>query len=123
MKSVLLIFLVSLATLGSQLLLKKGVGGLAASGPPGANLPFLVRAFLSPYVISALVLQAMGYIIWIMVISRVKLGYAFAVSGGFFYILLAAAGWLLFNEALSFLQWLGILLITTGVILMNIGPA
>lgn len=118
-----MILLVSFATLASQLLLKKGVADIASLGGLPMGPMFLAKALQSPYVIAALVLQAAGYLVWILVVSRVKLGYAFAVSGAFFYILLAAAGVLLFQEKMTPLQWFGVLLITAGVICMNLKPA
>jgi multidrug transporter EmrE-like cation transporter len=120
MSPILQILLASLATLASQLLLKKGVSEVAALGSLSIGWHFLGKALLSPYVILAIVLQMAGYSLWILIISQVKLGYAFAISGGFFYILLAGAGWLFFDEVLTTIQWIGVILITAGVICMNI---
>lgn len=120
MKSVFMILLVSSVTIMSQLLLKKGVNIITERRGYGNAWAFLLQAAFSPYVLSALALQVAGYVVWIFVISRLKLGVAFAISGAFFYILLALSGWYFFNEKLTVFQWTGILLITTGIICMNL---
>jgi len=111
----LLILVTTLSTVGAQLLLKQGlrpIGALAAS----ARLDFLVAAVLSPWVWAALVLQVFGYVVWFFVITQEKLGIAFAVSGSFFYLVMALLSWALFDEALTPTQWTGIALISAGVL-------
>ena len=49
----------------------------------------------------------------------VKLGVAFAISGAFFYFLMAAVTWLLYGERLTLWQWAGIALISTGVLMVS----
>lgn len=49
----------------------------------------------SPKFWGAVVIQGVGFLVWIAVVSRVKLGPAFATSGALFYILLAVASWYL----------------------------
>ena len=38
---------------------------------------------------------------WVVVVSRVKLGVAFSMSGAFFYILLALLSWWFYDEGRS----------------------
>ena len=61
----------------------------------------------------------MGFLVWIAAVSRVKLGPAFATSGALFYILLAVASWYLYGERLAPLQWVGIALVSAGVLMMS----
>ena len=44
---------------------------------------------------------------------------AFAISGAFFYLLMAAVTWLLYGERLTLWQWAGIALISTGVLMVS----
>lgn len=119
-REVLMILFVSLSTLGSQLLLKRAAHEVATRDVVPTGGSWLLAMLSSPPVIAAVVIQAVGFLVWLAVISRVKLGVAFALSGGFFYVLMAAASWLVYGERLIASQWLGILLITAGVCLLSI---
>lgn len=114
----LLILLTTVCTIVGQLILKRAVTGLKpllASGP----IDFLFGAATSPLVIAALSLQVLGYIAWLFVLSREKLSIAFALSGSTLYLLTAIASWYFFGERLSGWQWLGFVLISTGVVLVT----
>jgi undecaprenyl phosphate-alpha-L-ara4N flippase subunit ArnE len=114
----LLILVTTLCTIGGQLILKRAVTGLKpllASGP----IDFLFGAATSPMVIAALSLQVLGYVAWLFVLSKEKLSVAFALSGSTLYLLTAIASWYFFDERLTAWQWLGFLLISTGVVLVT----
>lgn len=104
-----------------QLLLKHAIatlGGRAAL----ANLPkFVLDAAASPVMYASLVIQALGYFLWIVLISREKLGVASASVGAGFYILLPLCAWAVYGESLTALQWFGISLITVGVTCVSLG--
>ncbi|CAG9180234.1 DMT family transporter [Cupriavidus pinatubonensis] len=117
------ILLVTLCTLSSQLILKRGVATLDMSLLGSHKLAFLLQAIASPYVLVAIGIQGCGFLLWILVVSRVKLGVAFAISGSFFYLLIAFSSWLLYGERISPLQWAGLILISVGVALLNLGSA
>jgi small multidrug resistance pump/undecaprenyl phosphate-alpha-L-ara4N flippase subunit ArnE len=87
------------------------------------KLAFLLQAVTSPYVLTAIAIQGCGFLLWILVVSRIKLGVAFAISGSFFYLLIAFSSWLLYGERISAMQWAGLTLISIGVALMNLGSA
>lgn len=113
-----LILVVSANTVFSMLLLKTAV---AKVGPPRglATLPtFFIDMALSPLVYASLALQVTGYALWMLVIAQERLGVAVALSGASFYVLTALLAWWLFGERLAFAQWLGIALITAGVLCM-----
>ena len=119
-REILMILFVTCATLGSQLLIKRAVAQLATRTPAPAGLDWLLAALLSPSVIAAIAVQGIGFIVWVVVVSRVKLGVAFAISGGSFYLLMAAATWLLYGERLNPWQWGGIALISVGVVMVSV---
>lgn len=116
---IIAIVVVTLMTLGSQLLLKKAVTVL---GPlmQTDKVAFFLAAFQSSYLLSAIALQGFGFFLWMFVLSKIKLGVAFALSGAFFYFLIAMSGWYFYGERLSYQQWIGLCLISAGVIVMNI---
>jgi drug/metabolite transporter (DMT)-like permease len=119
MKTILLIFIVSFCTVVSQLILKRGVRDLTAipvsSG--GLDISIWLTAARAPLIWASLCLQAVGYCLWILILSKEKLGVAFGLSGAFFYLLLAFFGWIVLGERLNAYQWLGLTLITVGVLL------
>jgi drug/metabolite transporter (DMT)-like permease len=114
----LLVLVTTLCTIGGQLILKRAMVTLRPLQSQG-NLDFLFGAALSPLVWMALALQVLGYVAWMFVISREKLSVAFALSGSTFYLLMAAASWLFYGERLVPLQWLGLALISLGVVLVT----
>ncbi len=120
MREFLMIVFVTCATLGSQLLVKQAVMNIALRTPGLKGLDWLMAAVLSPQVIAAVALQGIGFLVWVVVVSRVKLGMAFAMSGAFFYILLAALSWWLYGERLAPGQWAGLALISTGVLMVSL---
>ncbi len=113
MKTILLIFSVSSITVFSQLILKRGVGDLGAA----SGFFDLVRlAICSPLVILSICLQALSFFLWVAVLSKANLGYAFGISGAFFYTLLPLLSWLILGERLTPVQWMGLVMITFGVV-------
>ncbi|HEY1102422.1 MAG TPA: hypothetical protein VGE70_03275 [Burkholderiaceae bacterium] len=115
-----MILFVTCSTLGSQLLIKHAVARLGTHDPVLRGLDWIVAAMTSPTVLLAIAVQAVGFVVWVVVVSRVKLGVAFALSGAFFYILMAAATWLLYGERLTMGQWAGIALISAGVLMVSL---
>ena len=60
---------------------------------------------------------------WMLIVSREKLGVATATVGAGFYTLMALSAWLVYGETLSPLQWAGIALVTIGVVCISLGGA
>jgi multidrug transporter EmrE-like cation transporter len=117
MKTILLIFIFSTITVVSQLILKKGSMGLAVD----LTNPILLakEAFTSPYVLVSIALMGMNFLLWVVVLSRVNLGYAIGFAGAFFYLILPLLSWWLYGERLSPIQWGGLLLITLGILCLQ----
>lgn len=116
----LAILFVTCSTLGAQLLIKGAVMAIAARAPAPSGLNWLLAVAGSPRIWVAVAVQGIGFVVWVWVISRMKLGPAFATSAAFFYVLLAAASWFLYGERLSSWQWTGIVLVSAGVFLMTL---
>jgi drug/metabolite transporter (DMT)-like permease len=53
---------------------------------------------------------------WMLIVSREKLGVATASICAGFYSLMALSAWLVYGETLSALHWTGIPLVTMGVV-------
>ena len=115
-----LILFVTCSTLGAQLLIKRAVLELGTRTPAPQGVEWLLAAAASPTLWLAVAIQGVGFAVWVVVVSRIKLGVAFATSGAFFYILLALLSWYLYDERLSAGQWLGIVLISCGVLMFTL---
>jgi drug/metabolite transporter (DMT)-like permease len=115
-----LILLVSICTIGSQLILKTGVDSIVKVLHSDGSLAFVMAAALSPTVWMALVLQVGGYVLWFFVLAQERVSVAFAISGSFFYLMMAGVSWLVFDERLNLWQWAGLVMISVGVLMLNL---
>lgn len=122
MPTKLLIAAVSINAVLGQLLLKRGIVTLGGTAAFAMRPGFILAALRSPWICAAVAVQGFGYFLWMIVVSRVKLGVATASVGGAFYVLLALAAWGFYGEALTSLQWVGIVLITIGVVCVSLTP-
>jgi len=105
----------------SQLVLRRGLQDLASPASL-TNLPrFIGSAALSPWIYASVTLQILSYVMWMLIVSREKLGVATATVGAGFYTLMALSAWLVYGEALSAVQWAGIALVTLGVVCISLG--
>ena len=116
----LLLILVSINTIASQLLLKKGVTQLGGIQTLTDVPRFMVLAVKSPWLILSVCLQVAGYLMWFLVVTREKLSIAVAFTGASFYVLMAIAAWYFYGETLSILQCVGMGLIIIGVICISL---
>jgi drug/metabolite transporter (DMT)-like permease len=106
----------------SQLLLRRATSELGRPPAGMSALPrFIGQAALSPWVYASVTLQIVGYVLWLVIVSREKLGVATASIGAGFYLLMALSAWLIYHETLSAVQWLGIVLVTCGVVCVSQG--
>jgi drug/metabolite transporter (DMT)-like permease len=105
----------------SQLLLRRALNTLGSPASLSGLPRFIGNAVLSPWIHASVVLQIFGYVLWMMVVSREKLGVATASIGAGFYVLMALSAWLIYGETLSALQWAGIVLVTLGVVCISLG--
>jgi drug/metabolite transporter (DMT)-like permease len=115
----LLIIAITVNAVVSQMLLKRAM----IDTPKPANLAaipsFIMDAATSPWIYGSLTLQVLGYFLWMLLVSHEKLGIATASVGAGFYILMAFAAWTVYGETLNGVQWLGIVLITVGVVCVS----
>jgi len=116
-----LIVLVTVNTIISHLFLKRAIIDIGGPASFDALPKFILAAAGSPWVYGSLVLQVLGYVAWMVVISHEKLGVATASVGASYYILTSLAAWTIYGETLGSMQWLGIGLITAGVVCVSLG--
>lgn len=123
MPTIVLVLTVTLLTIGSQLILKSAIGQVTPILAERGAAAFIWAAITSPGVLLAITMQGIGFIVWWFVITQERLSVAFAISGSFFYLVMALASWLLYDEKLTLPQILGLILITAGVLLVNLNKA
>ena len=105
----------------SQLVLRRGLQDLVSPASL-TNLPrFIGSAALSPWIYASITLQILSYVMWMIIVSREKLGVATATVGAGFYTLMALSAWFVYGETLSPVQWAGIALVTLGVMCISLG--
>jgi drug/metabolite transporter (DMT)-like permease len=105
----------------SQLVLRRGLQDLVSPANWSGLPKFVGNAALSPWIYGSITLQILSYVMWMLIISREKLGVATATVGAGFYTLMALSAWLVYGETLSPLQWAGIGLVTLGVVCISLG--
>lgn len=119
MRNILLILCsVSLAVFG-QFFLKKGmldIGKIPFNF--GTPIFLLVRVFSNFKLFLGFTLFALSSIIWLVVLSRVELSFAYPmVSMG--YILTILISWKFLGETISPLRWIAVIVICAGVLLLS----
>jgi drug/metabolite transporter (DMT)-like permease len=105
----------------SQLVLRRGLQDLGSPTQWEAVPRFIGNAASSPWIYTSVTLQVFSYMMWMLIVSREKLGVATATVGAGFYALMALSAWLIYGETLSPLQWTGIALVTLGVVCISLG--
>ena len=114
-----LILLCVLINTLAQLLLKAGANKIGHIAFAWNKLfPLGLQLATNPYLIAGMVCYVASVFVWILVLSRVEVSYAYPmISLG--YIATAIAAYLLLHEPLSFMRILGIFVIITGVFLIT----
>ena len=102
-----------------ELLLKHGMNTVGVmSLAPSDFIPMLLKAFTNPFVFAGFVLIFGGSIFWLAVISRVDLSWAYPMlSLG--YILVVIESWILLNEPVTSVRFIGVLVICLGVFILS----
>jgi multidrug transporter EmrE-like cation transporter len=93
-----------------QLLLKLG-----ASAPIHSAAEFLTTLF-KPHTLIALVAYAVSAILWIMVLSRVPLSYAYPLLALNYVLVVAVSAWFL-GESVPAQRWIGVGVIMLGFVI------
>ena len=115
--NILLILLSVLLNCAAQLLIRKGmmiVGEINASNVMQMFAPMLTNVFLW----LALLCYGFSFFLWMVVLSRVEVSYAYPfLSVG--YVITMIAGYAFFAEDINFMRILGVAIICLGVFLIS----
>jgi drug/metabolite transporter (DMT)-like permease len=101
-----------------QLSLKYGMSKLGNFAVSISTLPpVFARAAFNPYVLLGLVCYGLGFMVWLVVLAKAEVSYAYPlISLG--YIFTAILARVLIGETLSLTRMIGILVICAGVFLV-----
>ena len=105
-------------TAAAQLVLKTGMTSPAVQRLVGDGVSLrLAGVFLNPFVVGGLLLYFAAAMLWLLVLAKFEVSFAYPfVALGF--VITAVAGWLLFNEPMSLSRVAGTVLICAGVVLV-----
>jgi multidrug transporter EmrE-like cation transporter len=114
-----LILLGVLLNAGAQLLLKAGMNQIGHFDFSIANMvPIGLRVAATPPIVVGLFAYVFSVIVWLLVLSRVQVSYAYPMlSIG--YVVNAVAAYYLFGEDLSIIRIMGMVVIIAGVYLIS----
>jgi drug/metabolite transporter (DMT)-like permease len=115
-----LVLLCVFLTASAQIALKMGVsGGAMQSLAASNNSPlFLMRALFAPLVLVGLVLYALSTVLWLLVLAKTDVSYAYPfVSLGF--VLTSLYAYFALHEPMAPARVGGIALIACGVLLVS----
>lgn len=97
-----------------QLSLKTGMDSIAGALDPPA---LILKAMTTPFVLLGFATYAVSAVLWLLVLSRAALSYAYpalAVN----YVLVVASSVLILREPVSLTRWVAVLVICAGVVLL-----
>ncbi|HTH78282.1 MAG TPA: hypothetical protein VL593_04825 [Ramlibacter sp.] len=119
---ILIVFSVACSSV-AQLLLKSGMARSVALSPAGVQAGWqstLASALTSPLVLAGLALYAFGALVWLLVLARAELSFAYPFVGlGF--VMTLALGKFALGEDVSLARVAGTLLVVAGVVLIARG--
>jgi multidrug transporter EmrE-like cation transporter len=100
----------------SQLLFKKGITIFGEIGISTKNISdLIINIFRNPFILIGLISYGISFIVWLIVLSRMKLSVVYPITSMNFILVLLASHYF-FGEKLSIIQIGGFLLIIIGVI-------
>lgn len=115
----LIILSVALAVCG-QVSLKIGMNKVGEISATHLSKPLqtLIKMFSNPNVFFGLALYVLAAIIWLVVLSKVDLSFAYPMMGLSYVFILFISKFFLKENVMS-LRWLGAILICVGVVLIS----
>ena len=122
MKDFILLFFNVLLTVIGQILFKHGMNIVGRVNSIRDVFGKLTQAFLNPYILSGIAIYGFTTLVWLIILSRVKLSIAYPLlSSG--YVLSILFSWLLFKESIPKIRIIGAAVICIGVYLVAQGES
>ena len=122
MKDFILLFFNVLLTVIGQILFKHGMNTVGRVNSIQDVLGKLTQAFLNPYILSGIAIYGFTTLVWLVILSRVKLSIAYPLlSSG--YVLSILFSWMFFKESIPKIRIIGAVIICIGVYLVAQGES
>ena len=118
---IFLIFLTDICDTVSQLLLKFSINSLDLHiNTVKKVIHLVIQLIKSPRVWIGFIFSALSLLMWLFVLTRSDLNFAFSIDS-MRYILIALASVLILKEKINTVRWLGIFAVVCGIMLVAIG--
>lgn len=75
---------------------------------------------LSYSTLIGLILYIFSFLLWMIIIQRFNLSYIQPIATGLSYVLIILVSVLILKESISAIQWVGLIFVLIGVVLMNL---
>ena len=117
----LILLSVALAA-SAQLTLKHGMNQVTeASGTATLSGGSLKAIVTNPFVVGGLLIFGLSAVVWLMVLSRASLSFAYPFAS-LTYVLIVLADKLVLHEEIPVLRWAGVFAIMSGIVLVAQTP-
>lgn len=117
---IVLIMLSVLLSVGGQLFMKSGMNSIGKINLLQIIQPTtLFKLMLNPMIITGVGLYVMASVVWLVVLSKAELSYAYPMIG-ISYILTSTLAWVIFKENMTVFRFLGIVMILSGVYVISL---
>ncbi|MDD3642896.1 MAG: EamA family transporter [Candidatus Krumholzibacteria bacterium] len=117
LKNMLLILLTVCLNTAGQFLMKAGINRIGKIDI-SRFIEFLPKVVASPFIIGGFVSYAMSAVLWIVILSRAELSWAFPMVS-LSYVITALLSPVLLGETFSILRFVGVLVICAGVFIVG----
>jgi drug/metabolite transporter (DMT)-like permease len=116
-----LIVFTSLCDTFRELFLKSGVNALNQFNPGDIKgvIFFILKLIRTPWVWISLLFGLISLFIWIFILSKVDLNFAFSLDSMHYIFIALASQWIL-KEKVRWMRWVGTFLIVLGITLVTL---
>jgi uncharacterized membrane protein len=116
-----LIIFISLCDTFRELFLKSGVNALNQFNPGNIKevILFILKLIRTPRVWISLLFGFLSLFIWLFILSKVDLNFAFSLDS-MHYVFIALASQFILKEKVRLIRWVGTLLIVLGITLVTL---
>lgn len=115
----LLILINTMILVSGQFLWKFGMTGKEDSF---TSIGAIIKLMLSPYIVTGLTMYGFATVLWLFILTRVPLSVAYPIQS-LAYVFAVFGAYFIFNEPLSMMKILGVLMIMIGVSFIGFSSA
>ena len=117
----IVLFFAIITAVISQILFRLGIGNIGEINLSKSTLPNeILKIITSIPIICGLVLYSFGFLAWMSAMSKLGLSYVYPFTS-LNYVLVLVFSWIIFEEPLSPIKWLGVLIIIIGIFIASKG--